>query len=57
MSPIKTVAPRKGNLITLAFNCSSQQSNDITIVKYAPVPAQVAGLGSNADQTTFVAGL
>src|SRR5262252_6664885 len=43
VSVINAGAPFKGVLTTLAFNCDSQQINNVIIVKYKCRPAQPAG--------------
>jgi hypothetical protein len=40
---ISAGVPSKGGLATLAFDCDSQQINNIIIVKYKCGPAQSAG--------------
>jgi hypothetical protein len=51
VSVINAGAPSKGVLTTLAFNCDSQQINNVIIVKYKCLPAQSAG---ESKGTSFV---
>jgi hypothetical protein len=37
MSASEAMTPRKGHLTPLAFNCSSQQLNNLIIIKYERV--------------------
>jgi hypothetical protein len=37
MSAFDAMTPRKGHLTPLAFNCSSQQLNNLIIIKYERV--------------------
>jgi hypothetical protein len=54
VSPINVVVLRKCDLTSLAFNCGSQQMNEVIIAKHKSVPTQTAGEGKC---TSFVIGL
>ena len=51
VSAISAGVPSKGGLTTLAFNCDSQQINNVIIVKYECGPAQSA---RESEGTSFV---
>jgi hypothetical protein len=51
VTAINAVVPSKGGLTTLAFNCDSQQINNVIVVKYNCGPAQSAG---ESKGTSFV---
>jgi hypothetical protein len=52
VSPINAEVLRKCDLTSLAFNCDSQQVNEVIVVKYKNFPAPTAGEGKGTFHRT-----